>query len=126
ADYIRWTALRPDTEADDFWRDQLADLEGPTLIAPDAGGQSAGVTLSRKLDATATGQLESRARDLGITLNALIQSAWGLYLSRRSGQRDVIFGTTVSGRPADLPGVERMVGLFINTLPLRLRPEPAQ
>ncbi|WCR21005.1 amino acid adenylation domain-containing protein (plasmid) [Paracoccus alcaliphilus] len=126
ADYIRWTALRPDTEADDFWRDQLADLEGPTLIAPDAGGQSAGVTLSRKLDATATGQLESRARDLGITLNALIQSAWGLYLSRRSGQRDVIFGTTVSGRPADLPGVERMVGLFINTLPLRLRPKPAQ
>ncbi|WP_338068151.1 amino acid adenylation domain-containing protein, partial [Paracoccus siganidrum] len=125
ADYIRWTASRPDDKAQGFWRDQLGEVEGPTLIAPDASGQSASVTLSRQLDVTATRELESRARDLGITLNALIQSAWGLYLSRRGGQRDVIFGTTVSGRPADLPGVERMVGLFINTLPLRLRPDPA-
>ncbi|RJE81835.1 non-ribosomal peptide synthetase, partial [Paracoccus onubensis] len=125
AEYIRWTVSRTNTDSTGFWRDQLEGLEEPTLISPDSAGQSAGKILSRRLDRNATARLDSRARDLGITLNALIQSAWALYLSRRTGQHDVVFGTTVSGRPADLPGVERMVGLFINTLPLRLRPDPA-
>src|SRR5205823_5436118 len=61
------------------------------------------------------------ARRLRITLNTIFQGAWGLLLGRSSGQDDVLYGTTVSGRPADLPGVEGMVGLFINTVPVRLR-----
>ncbi|RMC28995.1 non-ribosomal peptide synthetase, partial [Paracoccus alkanivorans] len=125
AEYIRWTASRPETGSTGFWRDQFEGLEEPTLVAPDATDHAAGTVLSRRLDRDATIRLSNRARNLGVTLNALIQSAWALYLSRRTGQRDIIFGTTVSGRSADLPGVERMVGLFINTLPLRLRPDPS-
>ena len=57
----------------------------------------------------------------GVTLNTLVQAAWALYLSRVTGQHDVVFGATVSGRPAGVPDVERMVGLFINTVPVRVR-----
>ena len=55
-----------------------------------------------------------------MTLNTLLQAAFGVLLGRLSGRDDVVFGVTVSGRPAELAGVEQMVGLFINTLPLRL------
>jgi len=60
------------------------------------------------------------ARDCRVTLNTMIQGAWGLLLSRYTGSQDVVFGATSSGRPVELPGVESAVGLFINTLPLRL------
>ena len=65
-----------------------------------------------------TGQLRELGRQEKITLNTIIQGAWGLLLSRYSGESRVVFGTTVSGRPAELAGVERMVGMFINTVPL--------
>src|SRR6185295_3273307 len=68
--------------------------------------------------------LKAFARAHQLTLNAAVQGAWSLLLSRYSGEPEVLFGVTVSGRPADLPGVESMVGLFINTLPLRV-PVPA-
>ncbi|WP_432079901.1 condensation domain-containing protein, partial [Streptomyces sp. YPW6] len=61
------------------------------------------------------------ARSRRVTVNAVVQAVWALLLARVSGERDVVFGTTVSGRPADLAGVEGMVGLFINTLPVRVR-----
>ena len=56
-----------------------------------------------------------------MTLNTVMQAAWGMLLGRLSGRDDVVFGVTVAGRPAELAGVEQMVGLFINTLPLRMR-----
>ena len=59
------------------------------------------------------------ARRNGLTLNTIVQGAWALLLSRYSGEPDVVFGTTVSGRPAELPGAEDMVGMFINTIPTR-------
>src|SRR5205814_3088878 len=65
-----------------------------------------------------------RLRDLaqrnGLTVNTVVQGAWGLTLAHYSGERDVVFGTTVAGRPADLPGVESMIGMFINTIPSRV------
>jgi non-ribosomal peptide synthetase component F len=64
--------------------------------------------------------LDQLARSHHLTLSTLIQGAWALLLSRYSGQSDVLFGVTVSGRPAELPGVESMVGMFINVLPLRV------
>ncbi|WP_318023137.1 non-ribosomal peptide synthetase [Streptomyces sp. ICN988] len=78
------------------------------------------------MPAAATRALADRARTLGVTLNTVVQGAWGLALSRLLGRTDVTFGVTVSGRPGDLAGVEDMVGLFINTLPLRLRLDPAE
>ncbi|WP_262402379.1 condensation domain-containing protein, partial [Actinomadura sp. CNU-125] len=62
----------------------------------------------------------------GLTPNTLVQGAWGLVVGALTGRRDVVFGATVSGRPADLPGVERMLGLFINTLPVRVTLDPAR
>ena len=64
--------------------------------------------------------LHRTAREQALTLNTLLQTAWGILLGRLSGRDDVVFGVTVAGRPAELAGVEHMVGLFINTLPLRM------
>ena len=61
------------------------------------------------------------AREQAVTLNTVLQAAWGMLLGRLTGRDDVVFGVTVAGRPAELAGVEQMVGLFINTLPLRMR-----
>jgi amino acid adenylation domain-containing protein len=71
-----------------------------------------------------TKALQNFARKHHLTLNTVFQAAWGLLLSRYSGDDDVVFGTVVSGRPGDLAGVESMVGLFINTLPVRIRISP--
>jgi non-ribosomal peptide synthetase component F len=74
-----------------------------------------------ELSEAATVELQQLARREQLTLNTIVQGAWGLLLSRYSGAEDVVFGTVVSGRPAELRGVEGMLGLFINTLPVRVR-----
>ena len=69
-------------------------------------------------------RMQKFAREQRLTVNTLIQAGWGLLLSRYSGgEKDVVFGATVGGRPGELAGVERMVGVFINTLPVRVRME---
>ena len=73
-----------------------------------------------------TAELTRQARAHGLTLNTFIQAAWGILLGRLSGRDDVVFGVTVAGRPPEIAGIERMVGLFINTLPLRLKLAPSQ
>ena len=73
-----------------------------------------------------TAALTQQARQRGLTLNTVMQAAWGILLGRLTGRSDVVFGVTVAGRPPEIAGIERMVGLFINTLPLRLRLDPAQ
>ena len=74
-----------------------------------------------RLTSEQTRRLQERARREQVTMNTVLQGAWALLLARYSGSNDVLFGATVSGRPAELEGVERMVGLFINTLPVRVR-----
>ncbi len=66
------------------------------------------------------------ARSRGLTLNTIVQGAWGVLLGRLLGRDDVVFGTTVSGRPAELPGIESMIGLFINTVPSACACLPAE
>src|SRR6185295_18689670 len=78
------------------------------------------------LSAAMTAALTQQARTRGLTLNTFVQAAWGILLGRLSGRDDVVFGVTVAGRAPEIAGIERMVGLFINTLPLRLRLAPAQ
>ena len=68
--------------------------------------------------------LQEVAKRYRITLNQILQGVWALLLNRYSGEQDVLFGTTVSGRPPELPGIEVMVGLFINTLPMRMEIKP--
>src|SRR5690606_22324190 len=77
-------------------------------------------------DEPTTARLVALAADLGVTPNTVLQVAWSIVLGRMTGRDDVLFGTTVSGRPAQLSGVESMVGLFINTVPVRVRFDAAE
>ena len=89
---------------------------GAAAVAPEQIELSLGGALSADLNRT--------ARELALTLNTVLQTAWGILLGRLTGRADVVFGVTVAGRPAELAGVEQMVGLFINTLPLRMALPP--
>ncbi|MEU6776075.1 non-ribosomal peptide synthase/polyketide synthase [Streptomyces sp. NPDC046759] len=126
ADYAGWLAARATGgRAEEHWRTVLADLSAPTPLpydrrpAPDSTARS-GTWLSQRLGAEATHRLQEFARRHRLTLNTLVQGAWALLLARWSGEREVCFGTTVSGRPADLPGADTITGLFITTLPARV------
>ncbi|MFD8336348.1 amino acid adenylation domain-containing protein [Streptomyces solisilvae] len=127
-DYLAWLANQDTAAAEVAWRTALTGLAEPTLLAPRASGHADVVPeeLSASLSAELTERLTALARSRGWTLNTVAQGAWGLLLSSLTGRDDVVFGTTVSGRPPEIPGVETMVGLFINTLPVRVRLDPAE
>ena len=126
-EYIDWLAQQDEGAAESFWREQLRGFSAPTsLVVERAPEQTSPQQMQygkeeAKLSAEDTRQLNDMARSYGITLSTLLQGAWALLLSRYNDQADVLFGATVSGRPAELPGVERMVGLFINTIPVRVQ-----
>ncbi|WP_431896076.1 amino acid adenylation domain-containing protein [Nonomuraea sp. bgisy101] len=119
-DYFTWLLSRDDEAARQAWRRAMAGLDEPTLLgAPSETGPAGRISFEIGADLAAW----SRAR--GLTLSTVVQGAWGLLLGRLTGRRDVVFGSTVSGRQADVEGVESMVGLLVNTVPVRLawRPE---
>lgn len=124
-DYIGWLAGRDQSASERVWREHLADLPGPTLLAASLATNALGAGLPRRTELRAdretTARLSDGARSRGITVNTLMQMTWALVLSRLTDRDDVVFGVTVSGRPAELSGVETMIGLFINTVPLRVR-----
>jgi amino acid adenylation domain-containing protein len=127
-DYIGWLSEQDLAKAEGYWRDELSGFGAPTALGVDRGaeGTPEGLEVSEQsvpLSPAATAGLKGLGRRHQITLGTMVQGAWGLLLSRYSGERDVVFGVTVSGRPAGLEGVESMVGLFINTLPMRVRVE---
>ncbi|MEU9113910.1 amino acid adenylation domain-containing protein, partial [Streptomyces sp. NPDC048483] len=131
ATYLNWVADQDRTAAETAWQQALSGLDEPTLLAgPGARGtdpagaapQQLVVDLSERL----TDALTDTARRHGLTLGTVVQSAWALLLGQLTGRDDVVFGGTVAGRPPELPGVESMIGLFINTLPVRVRVDPAE
>ncbi|WP_439686107.1 amino acid adenylation domain-containing protein [Cupriavidus oxalaticus] len=128
-DYIAWLAAQPATARQAFWREAFAGLAGPTVlpgIAPAcAAGQSVPLCRDLVLPAGLDASLRALAAAYRVTLNTVMQAAWGIVLSRHAGGDDIVFGVTSAGRPAGLEGAERMLGVFINTLPLRLRPQGA-
>ncbi len=118
--YAAWLS-RQDPELSRLaWEAALDGLEPPVPLAPEASDAGPDRT-EYLLPAELTARLSRRAAEAGVTVNTLVQTAWGLVLARTTGSRDVVFGGVVAGRPHDLPGVEDMVGLFINTLPVRIR-----
>jgi len=127
-DYIGWLAARDPEASRGMWRQHLAGLDGPTMLAPALGSGELGDDLPHTTEIKApkdeTHRLVEAARARGVTLNTLTQMAWAAILSVLTDRRDVVFGVTVSGRPGELAGVETMVGLFINTVPLRVRLDP--
>ncbi|MEU3100291.1 amino acid adenylation domain-containing protein [Streptomyces griseoflavus] len=128
-DYLGWLAAQDREEAERAWRSALAGLEGPTLVAGPSG-HGGPVRAQRRavaeLSPADTARLTETARARGLTLNTVVQGAWALLLSVLTGSRDVVHGSTVAGRPPELPGSERMVGLTMNTVPARVRIDPAE
>ncbi|MBA3825533.1 MAG: AMP-binding protein, partial [Ktedonobacterales bacterium] len=128
-EYIAWLQGQDSAAAEHYWRTQLAGFSAATpltvdLLAPGDTDSTATEELETRLTQAETQNIQAFARANQLTVNTIVQGAWALLLSRYSGEADVIHGVTASTRPPTLPGVESMVGLFINTLPLRLRVAP--
>ncbi|MFI9814180.1 non-ribosomal peptide synthetase [Saccharothrix variisporea] len=124
-DYLAWLSKQDTAAASAAWSSALADLDGPCLVGSSASPgrpHRTERTLSREL----TANLTRVAREHGLTLNSVVQSAWALVLASLTGRDDVVFGATVSGRHPDVPGVDTMVGLLINTVPARVRLRPSE
>ncbi|MGE5400377.1 MAG: amino acid adenylation domain-containing protein, partial [Ignavibacteriales bacterium] len=126
-DYVVWLKKQKQHEAEEFWRKILGDLNTPTMLLKNENkiGEKGifaetNVTLSKDL----TKEIQKYAGRLQLTMNTIVQGAWALLLSLYSQQNDIVFGTTVSGRPVDLPGAESIIGLLINTLPVRVKISP--
>ncbi|MEP7308327.1 MAG: amino acid adenylation domain-containing protein [Acidobacteriota bacterium] len=124
-DYITWLQRRDREALDRYWRDALRGLRSSTQLATAVGTASAAppepdATSHRQLSEDLTAALRALAARRRLTLSTLVQGAWALLLSRYNGTDDVVFGATVSGRPPELPGIETMLGVFINTVPVRI------
>jgi non-ribosomal peptide synthase protein (TIGR01720 family) len=121
-DYVAW--LRRQPSAEDWWRAQLARVDDPATWAESLGRsrqEGAGAPqLTRQLDVALSARLQQAAQRRRVTLHTLVEGAWALVMARYGGRRQVAFGVTVAGRPAALPGIERTLGLFINSLPVWL------
>ncbi|QGT59609.1 non-ribosomal peptide synthetase [Bacillus velezensis] len=120
--YIKWLMKQDRKEAEIFWKTRLADLEQTASLPkksaePNGELEQAVFTISEEQ----TNELKNIAARAGATLNTVFQALWGILLQRVSRCDDAVFGSVVSGRPSDLAGVEKMVGLFINTIPVRVK-----
>ncbi|MFJ9931679.1 amino acid adenylation domain-containing protein [Streptomyces virginiae] len=127
-EYLAHLARCDRPAAEEAWRTALAGLDAPGRIADGAGRVSPGATpedVVVRLDEERTAALTARARECGLLLTSVVQGAWAVLMARATGQDDVVFGLTVSGRPAELPGSERMIGMLINTVPVRARIDAA-
>ena len=128
AHYVDWLYRQDVPAAIAHWKRRLADVVLPTpLLAAGEHAPTAGEGVRRvdwSLDPADAARLTTFAQANELTLFSVIQLAWACVLSVRSGLRDVVYGATVSGRSAEVPGVESMVGLFINSLPVRASLDP--
>ncbi|SDM57636.1 non-ribosomal peptide synthetase [Allokutzneria albata] len=127
-DYIDWIQQQDAAAAEKYWKRVVGGIDAPTELPYDRRPTTAHTSKtsgSVRIEFTEelTERLYSLAKDQRLTMNTVVQGAWALLLGRYGGELPVCFGTTVSGRPAELPGVETMIGLFINTLPVRVAGE---
>ena len=129
SDYIAWLQQQDKNQAIAYWQKDLTGFLAPTpllkdqILSPNSPQKKTYQEFPLHLSATATASLKSLAQKHHITVSTFVTGAWALLLSRYSGKQDILFGATVSGRPPSLSGVESMVGLFINTLPVRVQVE---
>ncbi|MFE6226455.1 amino acid adenylation domain-containing protein [Streptomyces sp. NPDC057854] len=129
ADYLGWLGAQDREHAERAWRTALAGVDGPTLVAGGHGTRDSDRGQRRvvaELSEAATARVAQAARAREVTLNTVVQAAWALLLTSLTGRPDVVFGNTVAGRPPELAGADRMVGLMINTVPARIRVDPAE
>ncbi|MFP2911948.1 condensation domain-containing protein, partial [Pyxidicoccus sp. 3LFB2] len=125
-DYIAWLRQPSRPSAESFWRETLQGFHAPTPLpgasssAPASGPRAMG-RRSLALPAASTAAIQDFARRHQLTLNTLLQASWALLLGRYAGESDVLFGATTAARPAELPSSQAMMGLFINSLPVRVQ-----
>ncbi|MEV0522547.1 amino acid adenylation domain-containing protein [Streptomyces sp. NPDC050439] len=126
--YLKWLERQDREAAQEAWRAELAGADEPTLVAPAVPDRLPVFpeNVSEDLSEEVTRGVVELARANGLTVNTVVQGAWAMVLARLAGRTDVVFGATVAGRPPELPGVESMVGLLINTLPVRVQLHGAQ
>ncbi|NPU92068.1 MAG: amino acid adenylation domain-containing protein [Gammaproteobacteria bacterium] len=124
-DYIGWLMRQDLQAAERFWKEELAGFSEPTPLPIEWAGQQDAVEnvadIQINLSIVRTEQLQALCQQHQLTANTWLQGAWGLLLSRYSGKRDLVFGVTVAGRPAELRDVDGIAGVFINSLPLRVK-----
>ncbi|MFK0149895.1 amino acid adenylation domain-containing protein [Streptomyces griseus] len=126
--FLTWLAARNHEESLRTWAKELDGLAEPTLLVPGADREAGPGGLDQlevPLAPETARLLSRRAAELGVTLSTVVQGVWAVLLGRLTGRDDVVFGATVSGRPHGVPGSDEMVGLFVNTLPVRVRCAPA-
>ncbi|MBK8096664.1 MAG: amino acid adenylation domain-containing protein [Planctomycetes bacterium] len=128
-EHLTWLRRQDHAAAARFWRQQLAGCTGPTVpglerLRAEPTRRDRHGECERQLDAAIGQRLQATARQLGVTPSSLLQAALAFWLHRCGGTDDVVFGLTVSGRPAELPQADRRIGLFINTIPVRIRIDP--
>ena len=128
--YIEWLRGIDHEKAREYWQRTLAGFRAPTPLVvarerePESEIGAVWGTHETRLSAESTAALNAQAREASVTLNNLVQGAWALLLNRYSGENDVVFGATRACRKSALGGAYDMVGLFINTLPLRVKIDP--
>lgn len=126
--YIKWIHNWDKTLASEYWRNYLLGFASQTSVSITRDNKNSSGYLQRirsfEIDTELRTSIETTAIKLNVTLNTFFQCAWALVLSKYSRSSDVVFGAVVSGRPEEIEGVESMIGLFINTIPVRLKCEP--
>ncbi|WP_417237021.1 amino acid adenylation domain-containing protein [Bizionia paragorgiae] len=123
SNYISWIEKRDKIKLSNYWSTYLAGYDTLATI-PKKGNESQEknkqAVYEHYISSEVVTSLQTLSREQGVTLNNIIQTSWGIVLSRYNNTRDVVFGTVVSGRPSEIEGVENMIGLFINTIPVRI------
>ncbi|MFI5649571.1 condensation domain-containing protein, partial [Kitasatospora sp. NPDC051705] len=124
--YLAWLTAQDRTAAREAWHRVLADVDEPTLLVPADPARVPALpdAVLAEVPADLTAALSGWARTEGLTLNTVVQGCWALLLGRLTGRQDVVFGAVTSGRPAEVPEVESMIGMFLTTVPVRARLHP--
>ncbi|MFI1916361.1 amino acid adenylation domain-containing protein [Nocardia sp. NPDC020380] len=127
--YLEWLSQRDVPRARAAWSDALTGLDGPTLVAPSAPRADAPMTPVAHevpLPAGFADRLRAAAAEYQVTMNTMVQVAWAMVLSELTGSADIVFGATVSGRPPEVRGAEYMIGMMVNTVPVRITLHPGE
>ncbi|WP_428830276.1 amino acid adenylation domain-containing protein [Bacillus subtilis] len=126
SDYIKWLGKQDNEEAESYWSERLAGFEQPSVLPgrlPVKKDEYVNKEYSFTWDETLVARIQQTANLHQVTGPNLFQAVWGIVLSKYNFTDDVIFGTVVSGRPSEINGIETMAGLFINTIPVRVKVE---
>ncbi|OKI15539.1 non-ribosomal peptide synthetase [Saccharothrix sp. CB00851] len=127
-DYLAWLARQDHDAALRAWRTALSGLREPTLVAPVDRSREPVIPAEfhQELTEELTDRIRARARQHGLTANAVFNTAWAMVLASQVGRDDVVFGTAVAGRPVEVDGVEHVIGMFLNTIPTRVAINPRE